>query len=199
MFILVINQLDAQNLFYNKFISSLYMFRALCAHHQEFKIVLYSIWYHHTCRWPSGARDARSAKHQNLWTHVSLYHSYMTKHITQVSQGACPSLCTFYCLHSQKLTPRNFYLRTKFPHVQYVCFSVLSTSEFFPNHPLFMSLPPPIWPPQTCNLHNEFPIIPLLMLHWHNPSDRTMALGSTQPLTEMSTRNIRWGVKAAGA
>jgi hypothetical protein len=28
---------------------------------------------------------------------------------------------------------------------------------------------------------------------------RTMALGSTQPLTEMSTRNISWGVKAAGA
>jgi len=29
------------------------MFRALCAYHQEVKIVLYSIWYHHTCRWPS--------------------------------------------------------------------------------------------------------------------------------------------------
>ena len=29
--------------------------------------------------------------------------------------------------------------------------------------------------------------------HWHNPSGRTMALGSTQPLTEMSTRNISWG------
>jgi len=26
-----------------------------------------------------------------------------------------------------------------------------------------------------------------------------MVLGSTQPLTEMSTRNISWGVKAAGA
>jgi len=26
-----------------------------------------------------------------------------------------------------------------------------------------------------------------------------MALGSTQPLTEMSNRNISWGVKAAGA
>jgi hypothetical protein len=26
-----------------------------------------------------------------------------------------------------------------------------------------------------------------------------MALGSTQPLTEMSTRNISWGVNAAGA
>jgi hypothetical protein len=29
--------------------------------------------------------------------------------------------------------------------------------------------------------------------HWRNPSDRTMALGSTQPLTEMSTRSISWG------
>jgi len=26
-----------------------------------------------------------------------------------------------------------------------------------------------------------------------NPSDRTMALGSTQPLTETSTRSISWG------
>jgi len=25
-----------------------------------------------------------------------------------------------------------------------------------------------------------------------------MALGSTQPLTEMSTKNVSWGVKAAG-
>jgi len=29
--------------------------------------------------------------------------------------------------------------------------------------------------------------------HWHNSSGRTMALGSTQPLTEMSTRNVSWG------
>ena len=56
IFILVINKLDAQTLFYNKFISCLYMFRAPCAHRQEVKIVLYSIWYHHTCRWPSGAQ-----------------------------------------------------------------------------------------------------------------------------------------------
>jgi hypothetical protein len=28
------------------------------------------------------------------------------------------------------------------------------------------------------------------IFHWHNPSGRTMALGSTQPLTEMSTRNV---------
>jgi hypothetical protein len=36
------------------------------------------------------------------------------------------------------------------------------------------------------------------IFHWYNPVGRTMALGSTQPLTEMSTRNISWGVKAAG-
>ena len=36
------------------------------------------------------------------------------------------------------------------------------------------------------------------IFHRHNPSDRTMALGSTQPLTEMSTRDIFWRVKAAG-
>ena len=51
------NQLDAQNLFYNKFISCLYMFRAPCAHRQEGKIVFYSFWYHHTYRWPSRALD----------------------------------------------------------------------------------------------------------------------------------------------
>jgi hypothetical protein len=50
-------------LFYNKFIIRLYilyMFRALCTHHQEVKIVLYSIWYHHTCTWPSGVQVERT-------------------------------------------------------------------------------------------------------------------------------------------
>ena len=39
----------------------------------------------------------------------------------------------------------------------------------------------------------------IAIFHWHNPSDRTVALESTQPLTEMSTRNISWGVKKGGA
>ena len=30
------------------------------------------------------------------------------------------------------------------------------------------------------------------IFHLHNPFGRTMALGSTQPLTEMSTRNVSW-------
>ena len=39
----------------------------------------------------------------------------------------------------------------------------------------------------------------IAVFHRHNPSGRAMALGLTQALTEMSTRNISWGVKAAGA
>jgi hypothetical protein len=31
------------------------------------------------------------------------------------------------------------------------------------------------------------------IIQWHNPSSCTMALGSTQPLTEMSNRCISWG------
>jgi hypothetical protein len=30
------------------------------------------------------------------------------------------------------------------------------------------------------------------IFHWHNPSGRNMALGLTQPLTEMRTRNVSW-------
>jgi hypothetical protein len=32
------------------------------------------------------------------------------------------------------------------------------------------------------------------IFHWRNPSGRSMALGSTHPLTEMSTRNTSWEV-----
>jgi hypothetical protein len=34
---------------------------------------------------------------------------------------------------------------------------------------------------------------------WYNPSGRTMTLELSRPLTEISTRNISWGVKAADA
>ena len=56
--LLGVKRLKHEFFFYNKFIISLYMFRALCVHHQEGKIVLYSIWYHHTCRWPSGEQES---------------------------------------------------------------------------------------------------------------------------------------------
>jgi len=33
------------------------------------------------------------------------------------------------------------------------------------------------------------------IFHRHNPSSRTMTLGSTHSLTEMSTRSISWGLR----
>ena len=60
--------------FYNKFIIRLYMFRALRANLQEVKIVLYSIWYRHTCRWPSGAPEG----HLQVW-HVEAYNKLIIK------------------------------------------------------------------------------------------------------------------------
>jgi hypothetical protein len=50
-----------------------------------------------------------------------------------------------------------------------------------------------------CATNRQVDGIPSGIFHWHNPVGRTMALVSTQPLTQMSTRNISWGVNAAGA
>ena len=54
IFILVSNQLDAQNLFYSKFISCLYMFRTPCDHRQE---VITPIGVTTSWRWAHGARN----------------------------------------------------------------------------------------------------------------------------------------------
>jgi hypothetical protein len=52
IFILILTKLDALN-----FIMSLFH-ASTCFEHtcQETKIVLYSLWYHHTYRWPSRAQ-----------------------------------------------------------------------------------------------------------------------------------------------
>jgi len=60
-FISVFNQLDAQKLFHNKFYFMPLHVSSTCAHHQEAKIALHSLWYHHTSRWPSRARVERTA------------------------------------------------------------------------------------------------------------------------------------------
>ena len=89
IFILVINELDAQNLFYNKFILCLYMFRAPCAHRQEVKIVLYSIWYHHTetSEWSKITKITKIYKNEYIvvnflceFSHKKLYHYFSQFH-----------------------------------------------------------------------------------------------------------------------
>jgi len=51
IFISVINQLDAQNLFHIKFYFMPLHVSSTCAHHQEVRIVLHSLWYHHTYKY----------------------------------------------------------------------------------------------------------------------------------------------------
>ena len=41
-----------------------------CAHHQEVKIALHSLWYHHTYRWPSRARDGTRQQLENQTAYV---------------------------------------------------------------------------------------------------------------------------------
>jgi len=61
IFISVFNQLDAQNLFHNKFYFMPLHVSSTCTHHQEVKIALHSLWYHHTYRWQSRAQVEREA------------------------------------------------------------------------------------------------------------------------------------------
>jgi len=53
------------------------------------------------------------------------------------------------------------------------------------------------WFPSCCATNRKvagsIPDSVIGIFHCHVPSDRTMALGSNQPLTEISTRGIFWG------
>ena len=60
IFISVFNQLDAQNLFHNKFYFMPLHVSSTCAHHQEVKIALHTLWYHHTYRCDDTSTCARN-------------------------------------------------------------------------------------------------------------------------------------------
>jgi hypothetical protein len=78
----VITNLMHKLLFYNKFIIRLYMFRAPCAHYQEVKIVLYSIWYRHT--------------DTSEWSKITKIQFYKYKHI--VIKILCEFFGCDYCI-----------------------------------------------------------------------------------------------------
>ena len=87
------------------------MFRALCAHHQEVKIVLYSIWYHHTSRWPSGAQVESGP----LSTCVRDGHLHMKMEPTECSETSaykiqtpenCPEESIHHSEHGESLKSR---------------------------------------------------------------------------------------------
>jgi len=80
-FISVFNQLDAQNVFHNKFHFMPLHVSSTCAHHQEVKIALHSLWYHHTCRWLSRAQSSLSTYApdghlQSVMIPVAIYYNF---------------------------------------------------------------------------------------------------------------------------
>jgi hypothetical protein len=105
---------------------------------------------------------------------------------------------TFPCLDPEESTqsPPNFVFFSSLQFVLYIPVKLFSS-----NYP---KLGPAVAQWLRCCATNRkvavsIPAGVIGIFHWHNPSDCTMALGSTQPLTEMSTRCISCGVKAAGA
>jgi len=65
---------------------------SICAHHQEFKFALHSLWCHHTYRWPSGAQVERGLvgmhSNQNFCFTISLFHaSTCFEHMCSSSGG----------------------------------------------------------------------------------------------------------------
>ena len=59
----VINQLDAQNFCFTKVYFMPLHVSSTCAHYQEVRIALHSLWYHHTYRWLSCAQVERGPSH----------------------------------------------------------------------------------------------------------------------------------------
>ena len=49
------------------------------------------------------------------------------------------------------------------------------------------------------NVAGSTPCGIIWIFHWLKPSGRTMAVGSTRPVTEISTIYLLWGFKAAGS
>ena len=58
------------------------MFRALCAHHQQVKIVLHSLWYHHT--------------ETSEWSKITKIQIYKNEHI--VVKFECEFFWCDYCV-----------------------------------------------------------------------------------------------------
>jgi len=63
IFISVINQLDAQNVFHSKFYFMPLHVSSTCAHHQKVKISLHSLWYDKTYRYD----EHMCSKHVEAW------------------------------------------------------------------------------------------------------------------------------------
>ena len=64
------------------------MFRALLCQSSEGQIVLYNIWYRHTCRLPSGA-PVHGATTYRVWCYQMLYNTFWPPDDEHIVLGTC--------------------------------------------------------------------------------------------------------------
>jgi hypothetical protein len=83
--------------------------------------------------------------------------------------GSIISMCSLHVILLSKITPRYFIRGVHGSVVGWGTIQQAGRSQF------------------------RFPMRSLDFFNWPNPSSRTMALGSAESLTEMSTRNLPWG------
>jgi hypothetical protein len=120
--------------------------------------------------------------------HTPPYYAEVTSPhtISQLAHGNPYLLINFYHLEINVLGGLD---HSTLKHKQVLgLFSLISTLTLF------------LWHCATSrNFAGSIPDCVIGIFLWHNPTARNMVLVSTQPLTQMSIRNVYWVVKAAGA
>ena len=70
---------------------------SICAHHQEVKIALHSLWYHHTYRWPSRAQVERGlVNYEDKYT--EMHGQQNVKIIRSVQVFFCVIFRIYFCV-----------------------------------------------------------------------------------------------------
>ena len=125
----------------------------------------------------------------------------------------CPPLCKksesgYRLLHPQ-LHTLHLHVWNEHSHKQDYVRVVIFTASVYILHPSLMPTTPCAGGTRWCSwlrhcarsqkVASSIPDGVTGIFHWHNPSSCTMALQSTQLLTEISTRNISCEVNSAGA
>ena len=119
-----------------------------------------------------------------------------SSHLASTQLICFPPIINCWARHEILQTALNLFILSSFQFILNILFPRLS--DYITHYALFWGTAVAQWLRCCATNRKVAGSIPdgvNGIFHWHNPSDCTMALGSTQPLTEMSTRSICWGKK----
>jgi hypothetical protein len=124
------------------------------------------------------------------------YGLYLT-HLVCMSVNHGPTLCSWPHSHchcwdvSSRLKTRSAQIFQKFSsHLKILGLRRVTWSMFHPDDPQMLGATTKFHCTTSRKVAVWIPNGVFRILHWHNPSCRAMALGLTQPVSEMSMRNI---------